>query len=171
MESKQGHILSKFDKIPISLAFFKFPHLWGHWPQQTTAPTLSPKTPQFPQQGFPPKESPLRLPNLAPIKPPGMQLKPGNKTDSKLCLFHPTKNPQACTKFCLINTQILHWCQTVISQCICCGSPDKKQAWVGAKWMDMCDERIVGGVIDYIELIAPSNAWRLAVVLRVQAAW
>ena len=44
MERNQGHTSSaNLKKIPISLAFL-FPHLWGHWPPQTTAPTLSPQT-------------------------------------------------------------------------------------------------------------------------------
>ena len=44
----------------------------------------------------------------AATKPPGMQLKPENQTDSKLCLFHPAKNPKSQHKVLSINTWIVN---------------------------------------------------------------
>ena len=41
---------------------------------------------------------------LTPIKPPGMQFKPENHSDSKLCLFHPAKKRKSQHKVLSINT-------------------------------------------------------------------
>ena len=101
--TKDTHPHKKGEKTPISLAFFIFSSVRS----LTTAPTLSPKTPQFPQQGFPPQRVPTEASYLAPIKPPGMQLKPENQTDSKLCLFHPAKNPQSQQEVVSVNTPIV----------------------------------------------------------------
>ena len=104
MESNKGDILSKLKKYQISLTFFLFPicevtevsrllHQPSH-PNTTVSAT-----------GSPPKRVPIEASYLAPIKPPGMQPKPENQTDSKLWPFHPTNNPKSCQhKVLCINT-------------------------------------------------------------------
>ena len=93
------HILSKLKCYTqfhyLRLLFFWFPHLWGHWPQQTRALALSPITPYNPKQGFHTKESPTEAFYLTPIKAlGGIQLRPENQTHSKHCLLHPAKSAQ-----------------------------------------------------------------------------
>ena len=57
--------------------------------------------------GISPKIVPTEASYLAPIKTPDMQLKPENQTDSKLCLFHPAKNPQSQHKLLSTNTPVV----------------------------------------------------------------
>ena len=95
MESNPGHTSSEFVLNPISLNIVYFPvcevtdlsrhHCTNPLTQNTTVYAA----------GIPPQKRPhTEASYLAPVKPPGMQLKPENQTASKLRLFHPAKNPQ-----------------------------------------------------------------------------
>ena len=77
MESNQGYISSANFKNSNISNNFSTPSVRSLTSADYCAnPTSHPKH-QFPQQGFPPKEYiPTEASYLAPIKPPGMQLKP-----------------------------------------------------------------------------------------------
>ena len=102
--------LSELKKIiPIFLAFFISPFCEVPDLSRLLQQPSHPKHHSFRSRDFPPKRVPTQASYLAPIKPPGMQRKPENQTDSKLFLFHPTKNPQSQHKVwsITISTQIL----------------------------------------------------------------
>ena len=103
MELKQGHILTKFVKIPIFLAFFISPTVRSLTSADYYANPLTQNS-TVSAAWISSKRVPTQASYLAPIKPPDMQLKPENQTDSKLCLFHPAKNPKSQRKVLSINT-------------------------------------------------------------------
>ena len=96
MERIQGHTSStkKTKKNPISLAFYISPYVRSLTSADYCVNRLTQNT-TVSAAGISHKRVPTGASYLAPIKPPGMQLKPGKQTDSKLCLYHPAKESKS----------------------------------------------------------------------------
>ena len=96
------HILSKCKTIPTSLTCFYFPICEATDLSRLLRQLSDPKTSQFPQQGFPPKDSPLRLPIWHQSNHLACNSNQKIKQTASFAFFTPPKIPKASTKLCLL---------------------------------------------------------------------